>query len=412
MRRRVAIALGASLCAGALSEAGAATLPAHSPLGILVISDEVNPHGLSGAQLTQPGDIEAALEAPNSGLSLIPSGVQEVSSQCVDTALASLTSSEPPNVVVYFAHQSAKACGGADRQNELTSAMQQLLVGGGGVVVFHHGLFVAAGKSAILQLLGGSASSIAWDTTTGQRVFNVGGPHFVSSNGLQYTGTASLANVPGVPNASYPYFDNIPDERYPATTLLTEPGETRTLLFATSSGTPRVLGYALTRAGWTGTVVAYQPGEYQPNALDDKQGPNFQILANAIVYAAGETGAAGSGGAGGIGGAAGSAGASGSGGASGNAGASGFGGAGGSGGASGSAGAGASGGTSGNAGAGASGGSGGGGTSGAGGDSEDSADGCSCNIAGRRSPSDLVFALLAAAGALAARSRRARRQNA
>jgi hypothetical protein len=36
-------------------------------------------------------------------------------------------------------------------------------------------------------------------------------------------------------------------------------------------------------------VVAYQPGEYQPNALDDVDGNNFQILANAIVYAAGQS---------------------------------------------------------------------------------------------------------------------------
>jgi len=34
-------------------------------------------------------------------------------------------------------------------------------------------------------------------------------------------------------------------------------------------------------------VVDYQPGEYQPNALDDLAGNNFQILANAIVFAAG-----------------------------------------------------------------------------------------------------------------------------
>ena len=33
-------------------------------------------------------------------------------------------------------------------------------------------------------------------------------------------------------------------------------------------------------------VVAYQPGEYQPNAVDDLAGNNFQILANAIYFAA------------------------------------------------------------------------------------------------------------------------------
>jgi len=67
--------------------------------------------------------------------------------------------------------------------------------------------------------------------------------------------------------------------------------EDRILLFVTDSGTPRVLGYVLRREGWEGLVVAYQPGEYQPNALDDRSGPNFQILVNAI-YHAGATGRA------------------------------------------------------------------------------------------------------------------------
>jgi len=35
-----------------------------------------------------------------------------------------------------------------------------------------------------------------------------------------------------------------------------------------------------------GVVMGYQPGEYQPQALDGLAGNNFQILANAILYAA------------------------------------------------------------------------------------------------------------------------------
>jgi len=68
---------------------------------------------------------------------------------------------------------------------------------------------------------------------------------------------------------------------------LTEAGESRTILFATPSGGPRILGFDLQRAGWLGRVVFYQPGEYQPNALDDRAGPNFQILANAVLYVSG-----------------------------------------------------------------------------------------------------------------------------
>jgi hypothetical protein len=33
-------------------------------------------------------------------------------------------------------------------------------------------------------------------------------------------------------------------------------------------------------------VIVYQPGEYQPNALDDLDGNNFQILANSTYFAA------------------------------------------------------------------------------------------------------------------------------
>ena len=90
----------------------------------------------------------------------------------------------------------------------------------------------------------------------------------------------------GVPGGEYPYFDNAPDELYADSELLTTEDETRTPLFATNSQGDRLLGYVLTRPGWTGRVVAFQPGEYQPNALDDVNGPTFQILVNAIFFAA------------------------------------------------------------------------------------------------------------------------------
>ena len=328
----------------------AATLPEHEPLGVLVVSDEVNPHGLSDDELTQPGDISAALNASDSGINLREGGAVEVSSQCDDDALAAFAADPPPDVLVYFAHRPAQACGGGNQQAAVTSAVDGLLASGGGVVVFHHGSYQDPGKTEILALLGVSAGSIAWDTTTGQRVYAVAPGHFVTTNGLSYEGSAAFAGITGVPAGSYEYFDNIPDERYPATMLLTEPDEQRTILFASDSGTPRVLGYALERPGWGGRVVMYQPGEWQPHALDDRAGPNFQILANAIVYAAhaetgapgggtgGEAGASGGepgtsgssgaeagsggGGSGGVAGMSGRAGASGSGGSSGSGGAS------------------------------------------------------------------------------------------
>ncbi len=43
--------------------ARAQVLPPHPPLRILIVSDEVNPHGLPPEDLTQPGEISAALLA-------------------------------------------------------------------------------------------------------------------------------------------------------------------------------------------------------------------------------------------------------------------------------------------------------------------------------------------------------------
>lgn len=282
----------------------AVTVPNHEPLRIHVISDEVNPHGLSAAELTQPGDIAAALNRPELGLQLA-SPVQETASSCVDGALAGLAE-EAVDVIVYFAHRGASDCQGAAAQAQLTSAFARLLENGGGIVAFHHGLYEDAQKGDILQLLGATASGISWNTAEGQRVFATAPEHFVTSHGVSYAGEAALEGVAPVPSGTFPYFDNIPDERYPSLSFLEEDGENRTVLFSTSSGGVRPLGYALERPGWQGRVVAYQPGEYQPNALDDLEGPNLQVLVNAIVWASGyEAGAdpIGTGGAVGAGGA-------------------------------------------------------------------------------------------------------------
>ena len=289
MRAQIA---GLALAALLPARAVAAELPPHGPLKILIVSDEVNPNNLSPAQLTQPGDISATLVKPGTGLNLAPGpdSVLEVSSQCVDEALVALAPPSTYDVLIYFAHKPARGCNNQDRQVELTAAVEALLIGGGGVVVFHHGIYEAAGKEAILQLVGGSASAIEWSVNAGQRVIDVAPGHFVTTNSVEYTGKAMYADPQaGVAAGMYDLFTNVPDERYPALALLTAPGETRTILFASdypTGGAAHVLGYALKRPGWLGRVVHYQPGEYQPNALDDLNGNNFQILANAIVHVA------------------------------------------------------------------------------------------------------------------------------
>lgn len=267
--------------------AGAAALPAHQPLDIIVISDEVNPNRLTDAELTQPGDISAALNATDSGLHLVGSGAQEFDSQCADKALERLASDTGPDVVIYFAHRAAKSCAGADVQATLTSRIEAMLVRGGGFVVFHHGVYQASGKERILELIGAQANSISWNTSEGQRVINVAPDHFVTKNGVTYTEKVTLPAFTGVSAGSYDAFVNVPDERYPQTTLSDVAGATRTVLFASNSGGNRVLSFALSKPSWKGRVVTYQPGEYQPHALDDRRGSNFQILANAILFSAG-----------------------------------------------------------------------------------------------------------------------------
>lgn len=275
--------VGAAMLLGGQSAVRAAVLPAHEPLRILIVSDEVNPHGLSDDQLTQPGDLSAAIGSAGSGIEVAL--VEEVDSACIDEALA-LLGGEGVDVIVYFAHLPATACDGSPRQEELTTAMEQHLRERAGVVVFHHGIYEAGGKEAILQLLGGRASSIAWDTMVGQDVIAVGGDHVVANQGMQYEGMRSFAGL-GLSEGEYPYFNNTPDERYDAMALLTAAGEERTILFASTDGAganARVLGYDLWRPGWTGHVVFYQPGEFQPSSLD-VDGNNFQALANAILFA-------------------------------------------------------------------------------------------------------------------------------
>ncbi|MES2605653.1 MAG: hypothetical protein V4603_12005 [Pseudomonadota bacterium] len=277
------------LAAGLLTGTGlnAASLPAHAPFSLLIVADEVNPHRLADPDITQPKDLQPAL-TNDSPLKL--SSAATVSSQCVDEALTALKSAAPPKVVLYFAHRAAKHCDGTDAQGEFTQLIRQGLQQGMGIVVLHHGLYVdifaRGAKDELLAVLGAMTNSIAWDTRDGQRVYNVGGSHFVSSNGLRYGQQAQFVGTAGVAAGAYPYFVNVPDELYSDTKLVEEAGESRTPLFASDSQGERLLGYVLQRQGWQGRVIAYQPAEYQPNALDDHNGPNYQILVNAIYFAA------------------------------------------------------------------------------------------------------------------------------
>lgn len=257
----------------------AASVPRHDPLNITLIGDEVNPHQLTDAQLTQPDDLADALLAADSGLTVAT--LTNASSGCVDDGLAALPETD---VLIYFAHRSATYCAGGNAQGDLTDATRAVLERGGGVLVFHHGLYTGDGKTPILQLLGGVADEIALEPS-GQRVIAVSSEHFVTTNELEYDEQARFGDPQlGIPDDSYPAFTNAPDERYPNLRLFLDGRETLEPLFMSDYDGPQILGYDLRRPSWSGHVVFYQPGESQALAVDDRDGNNFQILANAIYY--------------------------------------------------------------------------------------------------------------------------------
>lgn len=284
---------GAFVPAGAL----AAELPPHPPLRILIVSDEVNPHGLSDAELTQPGDLSTALATPGSGLHLDPSpdGLREIATDDLPEATAALSVpiDDPAayDVVVYFAHRAPNGAGSTQAQADFEAAVETFLAAGGGFVSFHHGAYGGAGKAGIQETIGATAtSSVPWNTVEGQNVINVAPGHFVTTHAVEYTGSLSYADASrGVPADTYLFFPNVPDERYPFFEINPTAGDFE-LLFASDydeNGTQHILGFVHRRPTWQGVVVGYQPGEYQPHALDDLDGNNFQILVNAILFAAG-----------------------------------------------------------------------------------------------------------------------------
>jgi len=276
-------------------------LPPHRPLRILVVSDTVNPHGLSSAQLTEAGDIGPALTRPGTGLSLDSGSgaVREIPTNDIEQATAALSvpacDAAAYDVLVYFAHRipdpdPGKPLTPQQRQDAFVAAVDAFLASGGGLVAFHHGSYASAGKSGILDLIGATATgAVPWDTVNGQNVIATAPGHFVTQNGVTYPFTVAYADAArGVPAATYPYFNNNPAERYPVFSYNPSAALTATLFGSNynDAGTTHLLGFTHRRPAWSGIVVGYQPAEYQPQALDDLAGNNFQILANAILYAA------------------------------------------------------------------------------------------------------------------------------
>ena len=194
------------------------------------------------------------------------------------------------DVVIYFAHRIPSGAGGSADQEAFVAQLQNFLIAGGGVVSFHHGSYLTPGKESIQEIIGVTATgSVPWNTADGQNVINVAPTSFITSHEVEYPSSTVYADPGnGIASDTYGVFNNTPDERYIDFTVNPTAG-TLTVLFASDynqNGTTHILGFEHTRPEWAGVVIGYQPGEYQPNALDDLDANNFQILANAIVYAA------------------------------------------------------------------------------------------------------------------------------
>lgn len=271
--------------------AGAQVLAPHPALRILIVSDEVNPHGLPPEDLTQPGEISAALLGV-SGLRLDtgPDALREIATDNLEqaTSLLELPRGDPLayDVLIYFAHRIPNGVDGQARQEAFVTAVNNFLSTGGGVISFHHGIYRTAGKESMQDLLGAEATgAVLWDTADGQNVIAVAAEHFVASYGIDYETTVSYEDPSlGIPAGLYPVFNNTPDEQYPNFSLLPAAGDIEVLFASDFNASTHLLGYVERRAEWSGAVVVYQPGEYQPHALG--VGNNFQILLNAIVYTA------------------------------------------------------------------------------------------------------------------------------
>ena len=264
----------------------------HLPLRILIVSDEVNPHGLTPEQLTQPGDLSAALSALP-GLTLDtahPNAILEIATNDLPLATDALALGPGApagyDVLIYFAHRIPNdGPDNAGDQAAFVLAVENHLAAGGGVISFHHGIYETGGKAAMQSVLGGAATgSVLWDTSEGQNAIQLQ-PHFVTDYAVTYPSTLSYADpANGIPTDDYPFFNNTPDEHYPNFAFEPDAENIEILLGSDYGGSSHVLAYTHRRAVWQGIVLVYQPGEHQPTALEP--GNNLQILLNAIVYVA------------------------------------------------------------------------------------------------------------------------------
>lgn len=268
-------------------------LPPHDPLRILILSDEVNPHGLPDEDLTQPGDLSVALMmTPALVLDAGVDALLEIPTNEIELATSALSRprSDPLayDVLIYFSHRIPDNGNQAQaRQEAFVLAVDSFLEAGGGVIGFHHGVYQLPGKESMQALLGATATgAVPYDTENGQNVIFVGGSHFIGSHAINHDLLISYQNPDhGVALADYPAFNNTPDERYPQFDYNPGGGScaVETLFqsdYASGDGT-HLLGYTRQCPGWTTPLFVYQPGEYQPNALS---GNNLQILLNAIWW--------------------------------------------------------------------------------------------------------------------------------
>ncbi|WP_395373292.1 ThuA domain-containing protein [Marinicella sp. W31] len=275
----------------------AQTLPPHQPLRILIVSDEVNPHGLDDNSLTQPGDIGTALSnasALNIGggaNAILEIGTNQIESATIELQ-RTLADSLRYDVLIYFAHRIPNnGNNAAGRQGDFVQAVESFLQSGGAVISFHHGIYQTAGKESIQSLLGAQATgSVPWDTMDGQTLIYVGGEHFIGTHEIAYTHQVAYEHpAHGIASDMYPAFVNVPDERYPQMDF--NNGNTDcdlSILYETdyvNNGNQHLLSYLKWCQGWGSQIFVYQPGEYQPNALE--AGNNFQILLNAIYHLTG-----------------------------------------------------------------------------------------------------------------------------
>ncbi|MEM9553510.1 MAG: hypothetical protein AAGC60_04575 [Acidobacteriota bacterium] len=242
---------------GALGPATAQVAPTHPPLRILIVSDEVNPHGRPDDNLTQPGELSAALGTAT-GLWLEGAGaVIEIATDQIENATALLAlprdDSDSYDVLVYFAHRIPSGPDATARQEAFVTAVDDFLVAGAGVVSFHHGIYRTAGKESMQEILGGEATgAVPWNTVDGQNVIDVAPSHPITTFGVTAVSTRPDADAAqGIPPGDYAFFNNTPDERYPSLKILPGAGTIEPLFasdYDQGGSSTHLLGYLHRRA--------------------------------------------------------------------------------------------------------------------------------------------------------------------